>query len=39
MKFGLWMEAERFAKSSQNLAAHPDFIAKLYTGAGLAGPS
>ncbi len=32
MKFGLWMEAERLAKSARNLAEHPDFIAKKYTG-------
>lgn len=32
MKFGLWMEPERFAKSARNLAEHPDFIAQLYTG-------
>jgi alpha-galactosidase len=32
MKFGLWMEAERFARSARNLADHPDFVAQLYTG-------
>jgi alpha-galactosidase len=32
MKFGLWMEPERFAASSHNLAAHPQFVAQWYTG-------
>ncbi len=39
MKFGLWMEAEQFAKSARNLAEHPDFIARKYTGELSAGPS
>jgi alpha-galactosidase len=32
MGFGLWMEPERFASASRNMAAHPDFVAQRYTG-------
>jgi alpha-galactosidase len=32
MKFGLWMEPERFGDQSQNHAAHPDWIARRYDG-------
>lgn len=32
MKFGLWMEPERLGPESENMAAHPDWIARHYDG-------